>query len=175
MYIKVGYTEPKEFWSPMWRLSFEIIDLGRQYGKNKSVGDCIGPHFMPCVLLTDHAPSDKVSPIASQRGHAPETSAPFLTPTCAYKETPSTKSHLTTAINNTLVALHTSYTITYKNTSIRKTRPCRNTSVYACQNKDYKLRCGSQEHCTQKRCGKFMPIERRFTFIRKYKPTLKVQ
>lgn len=38
--------------------------------------------------------------------HAPGTSAPFPTPNCAHEETPSTKSHVTTAINNTSVAPH---------------------------------------------------------------------
>ena len=65
----------------------------------------------------------ELSPTTPRSGHVPGTSAPFPTPTCAYKETPSTKSHVTTAMNNTLGALHVSYTIAYENTLTTKTPP----------------------------------------------------
>ena len=46
-------------------------------------------------------------PTTPRKVSALETSSPFLQPTCPNEET-STKSHVTTAINNTSVALHVS-------------------------------------------------------------------
>ena len=63
------------------------------------------------MLCTDYTPSDELSPKTPRKVHAPETSAPFLKPTCTNEETSSTKSHVTTAINNTSVAVHVSSSI----------------------------------------------------------------
>ena len=63
------------------------------------------------MLWTDYTPSDELSPTTPRKVHAPETSTPFLKPTCTNEETSSTKSHVTTAINNTSVALHVSYSM----------------------------------------------------------------
>ena len=55
------------------------------------------------MLLTDHTPSGELSPTTPRSGHVPGTTAPFPTPTCAYKETPSTKSHVTTLTLTVLI------------------------------------------------------------------------
>ena len=60
------------------------------------------------MLSTDYTPSDELSPTTPPKVHAPGKSAPFPKPNCTYEERSSTKSDVTTAINNASVALHVS-------------------------------------------------------------------